>query len=90
MRPVQERDADRAAAGAENVVRKSRTVVDDPILQGLFDTDNDWHRSRSLITYARDIAVPIHITGAYQDSRPAPAARPTGTRRSRASRSDSS
>src|SRR2546423_599508 len=57
---------------ALNTAGKSRTVTNDPLLQGLSDTDNDWYRSRSLITYVDKIKVPIHITGAYQDEQPGP------------------
>lgn len=58
---------------AQNVAGHRRTVTNDPILQGLAsDTDNDWYRSRSPITYAGRINVPIHITGAYQDEQTGP------------------
>ena len=58
---------------AQNVASHRRNLADDPILQGLAaDTDNDWYRSRSLITYADRIRVPIHITGAYQDEQTGP------------------
>lgn len=62
----------RQARCAENVAGKSRTVLNDPLLQGLQDTDNDWYRARSLITYASRIDVPIHITGAHQDEQTGP------------------
>ncbi|HEY8393389.1 MAG TPA: CocE/NonD family hydrolase [Thermaerobacter sp.] len=58
---------------ARNVATHRRTITNDPILEGLIsDTDNDWYRSRSLITYADKINVPIHITGAYQDEQTGP------------------
>ncbi|HVM19455.1 MAG TPA: CocE/NonD family hydrolase C-terminal non-catalytic domain-containing protein, partial [Egibacteraceae bacterium] len=57
---------------AENQVFKSRTATNDPLVQGLADTDNDWYRSRSLITHIERIQVPIHITGAYQDEQTGP------------------
>ena len=57
---------------AANLATHSRTVLNDPILQGLQDTDNTWMQARSLITYAERIAVPIHITGAYQDEQTGP------------------
>jgi putative CocE/NonD family hydrolase len=58
---------------AQNSATQTRTVVDDPVVQGVAsDTDNDWYRVRSLANYARDIAVPIHITGAYQDEQTGP------------------
>lgn len=55
-----------------NQADKRRTILDDPIVQGLNDTDNEWFRTRSLITYADRINVPIHITGAYQDEQTGP------------------
>ncbi|TMK83967.1 MAG: CocE/NonD family hydrolase, partial [Actinobacteria bacterium] len=52
----------------KNLATHSRTIGQDPIVQGATgQTDNDWYRSRSLITYVKDIKVPIIITGAYQD-----------------------
>jgi uncharacterized protein len=64
--------ANRQLRCALNVAGKSRTVTNDPLLQGLSDTDNDWYRARSLITYVDDINVPMHITGAYQDEQTGP------------------
>lgn len=55
-----------------NVPTKSRTVLNDPIVQGLSDTDNSWFQARSLINYAKRIEVPIHISGAYQDEQTGP------------------
>ena len=55
-----------------NAPTKSRTVLNDPIVQGLSDTDNTWFQVRSLITYAERIEVPIHISGAYQDEQTGP------------------
>jgi hypothetical protein len=57
---------------AANLAGKTRTVLNDPLLQGLQDTDDEWYRSRSLITYAERIAVPIHVTGAHQDEQTGP------------------
>ncbi|MDQ3982533.1 MAG: CocE/NonD family hydrolase [Actinomycetota bacterium] len=57
---------------AANLATHSRTVLNDPILQGLQDTDNTWMQVRSLINYAERIEVPIHITGAYQDEQTGP------------------
>jgi putative CocE/NonD family hydrolase len=57
---------------ARSVPSKSRTVLNDPILQGLQDTDTTWMQVRSLITYAERINVPIHISGAYQDEQTGP------------------
>jgi len=63
---------DRQVRCAESVAGKSRTVLNDPLLQGLADTDNDWYRSKSLITYAHLINVPLHISGAHQDEQTGP------------------
>jgi uncharacterized protein len=57
---------------ALNTAGKSRTVTNDAVLQGLADTDNDWYRARSLITYVDKIKVPVHIVGAYQDEQSGP------------------
>lgn len=57
---------------AENLSTHRRTVLNDPILQGIADTDNSWFQARSLITYAERIEVPIHIAGAYQDEQTGP------------------
>lgn len=63
---------DRQQRCADSIAGKSRTVLNDPLLQGLQDTDNDWYRARSLITYASRIDVPIHVTGAHQDEQTGP------------------
>ncbi len=55
-----------------SVPTKSRTVLSDPILQGIQDTDSTWMQVRSLINYAERIDVPIHISGAYQDEQTGP------------------
>ncbi|MEO7803711.1 MAG: CocE/NonD family hydrolase [Actinomycetota bacterium] len=57
---------------ARNIATHRRTVVNDPGVQGINDTDNDWWRSRALTTYAPLINRPIHITGAYQDEQTGP------------------
>ena len=62
----------RRARCAGNQATKSRAVLNDPIVQGLSDTDNDWFRSRSLVTYVDRIDVPIHVTGAFQDEQTGP------------------
>ena len=56
----------------EAATTKSRTILNDPNVQGSQDTDNSWFQSRSLITYAERIEVPIHISGAYQDEQTGP------------------
>jgi uncharacterized protein len=52
---------------AANQAGRSRTVLEDPLIQGLDDTDSEWYRTRSLVTYVERIQVPVHITAAYQD-----------------------
>ena len=56
----------------DNLTTQNRTVLNDPIVQGLSDTDNTWFQARSLINYAERINVPIHISGAYQDEQTGP------------------
>ncbi len=63
---------DRRIRCANNQLTKRRTVLDDPLVQGLGDTDSEWFRSRSLITDVERINVPTHITGAYQDEQTGP------------------
>jgi len=57
----------------KNITTHRRTIANDPEVQGATAmTDDDWYRSRSLITYAKDIKVPIIITGSYQDEQTGP------------------
>jgi putative CocE/NonD family hydrolase len=63
---------DRQETCAANAATQTRTVVNDPIVNGTADTDNAWWQSKSLIGLADDIAVPTHITGAYQDEQTGP------------------
>jgi uncharacterized protein len=73
VRPEEEDDVEgrRLECGA-NALGKSRTVVNDPLVQGIQETDSEWYRSRSLTTYAERIRVPLHITGAHQDEQTGP------------------
>ena len=57
---------------ARNVATHTRTVLNDPIVQGVTDTDNGWWQVRALMNYAHLIDVPIHIGGAYQDEQTGP------------------
>jgi len=57
---------------AENMSTRSRTVLNDPVVQGTTDTDNGWWQVRALMNYAERIEVPIHIAGAYQDEQTGP------------------
>jgi hypothetical protein len=56
----------------QNLASHRRTVLNDPIVQGISDVDGDWWRIKSLATYADRIEVPIHIAGAYQDEQTGP------------------
>jgi predicted acyl esterase len=56
-----------SAQCAANQAGRSRTVLEDPLLHGLDDTDSEWYRARSLVTYVERIQVPVHVTAAYQD-----------------------
>ena len=67
----------RLRSARNNTLTKRRTIFDDPLLQGLNDTDSEWFRARSLITYVEQINVPMHITGAYQDEQTGPRGPPT-------------
>ncbi|MGH7859746.1 MAG: CocE/NonD family hydrolase, partial [Candidatus Binatia bacterium] len=55
-----------------NQAKRSREVLNDPILQGASDTDTTWFQSRSLVSYVDRIKAPIHITTAYQDEQTGP------------------
>ena len=55
-----------------NQAKKSRTVVGDPIVNGVQDTDSEWMRSRSLYPSVGRIEVPVHVTTAYQDEQTGP------------------
>jgi uncharacterized protein len=73
FRPESDDDVEnRRLRCANNQLTKRRTVLDDPLVQGLNDTDSEWYRSRSLITYVRQVNVPTHVTGAYQDEQTGP------------------
>jgi uncharacterized protein len=64
--------ADTSAQCAANQAHRSRTVLEDPLIQGLDDTDSEWYHARSLNTYVERIDVPVHITSAYQDEQTGP------------------
>jgi putative CocE/NonD family hydrolase len=65
-------DPDRQETCATNAATQTRTVVNDPIVNGTSDVDGPWYQARSLITYAHLIDEPIHIAGAYQDEQTGP------------------
>jgi uncharacterized protein len=52
---------------ARNQAGRSRTVLEDPLIHGLDDSDSEWYRSRSLVNRVERIQVPVHVTAAYQD-----------------------
>jgi putative CocE/NonD family hydrolase len=56
-----------SAQCAANQAGRSRTITEDPLIHGLDDTDSEWYRTRSLVSYVERIEVPVHITAAYQD-----------------------
>ncbi len=64
--------ADTSAECGVNQASKSRATLDDPLLQGLSDTDSEWYRVRSLVTWINRIDVPVHVTTAYQDEQTGP------------------
>jgi putative CocE/NonD family hydrolase len=73
LRPENDDDvANRRVRCANNQLTKRRAVVDDPLVQGLGDTDSEWFRARSLVTWVDKVNVPTHITGAYQDEQTGP------------------
>ncbi|HWH43865.1 MAG TPA: CocE/NonD family hydrolase [Thermoleophilaceae bacterium] len=57
---------------AANQAGRSRTVLDEPLVQGTDDTDTEWMRARSLVNFVDRIEVPVHITAAYQDEQTGP------------------
>ena len=72
-REEEEDDVDgRQQKCAETAATKRRTVLQDPIVNGVSDTDGPWWQARSLIYKAHLINVPTHITGAYQDEQTGP------------------
>ncbi|HVL33776.1 MAG TPA: CocE/NonD family hydrolase [Actinomycetota bacterium] len=72
FRPIFDGYEHQAAECGGNVPTKSRSVINDAIVQGASDTDTDWFRARSLINHIEKIRVPVHITGAYQDEQTGP------------------
>jgi predicted acyl esterase len=55
-----------------NQLARSRTVLQDPILNGLQDWDGEWYRARSVVYKAQDIEVPTQILLGYQDEQTGP------------------
>jgi uncharacterized protein len=55
-----------------NQAARSRTIAEDPILNGLQDWDGPWYQTRSIVPRADRITVPTHVTSAYQDEQTGP------------------
>ncbi|MBI4729323.1 MAG: CocE/NonD family hydrolase [Acidobacteria bacterium] len=72
VRPARDGYPGQTAECIEAASTKSRTVLNDAIVQGLSDTDNGWYQVRSLINHVKTIKVPVHIVGAYQDEQTGP------------------
>lgn len=57
---------------AQAASTKRRTVLQDPIVNGVNDLDGPWWHVRALLSYVHKIDVPIHIAGTYQDEQTGP------------------
>lgn len=55
-----------------NQAARSRTVLQDPVLNGMQDWDGEWYRSRSVIDQVHNIEVPTQVLLAYQDEQTGP------------------
>ena len=55
-----------------NIATHRRAIQDDPVVNGINDTDGPWWASHSNYSLAHLINVPIHITGAFQDEQTGP------------------
>ncbi len=55
-----------------NQASRSRTVLQDPILNGLQDWDGEWYRARSAVFKVHNIDVPTQMLLAYQDEQTGP------------------
>jgi predicted acyl esterase len=56
---------------AQNVVTRTRTT-EDPLIEGLTETDTPWMQERSVVNYLHAVRAPTHITTAYQDEQTGP------------------
>ena len=61
-----------AAQCAANTATHRRNVFDDAVAHGPTLTDNEWFRSRSLITQAGKLTKPFMVTGQFQDEQTGP------------------
>lgn len=57
---------------ARNIALQTRTVTNDPVVNGLAEFDGAWWQNHSLINYASSVNKPIHIAGAWQDEQTGP------------------
>jgi predicted acyl esterase len=57
---------------AQNQAARSRTVTDEPLIQGLTDTDKPWYQERSVVNYLYNVKAPTQIVTAYQDEQTGP------------------
>jgi VCBS repeat-containing protein len=55
-----------------NQAERSRTVVDEPLIQGLTDTDSPWFQERSVVYFLQHVTAPTQIVTAYQDEQTGP------------------
>ncbi|MGH7805456.1 MAG: CocE/NonD family hydrolase, partial [Candidatus Binatia bacterium] len=56
----------------QNQAARSRTILGEPIVNGLQDWDGPWYQARSVVYKADAIQVPTHVTSAYQDEQTGP------------------
>jgi predicted acyl esterase len=57
---------------AQNQAARSRTVQDDPLIQGTSETDTPWFQERSVVNYLHAVRAPTQIVTAYQDEQTGP------------------
>jgi predicted acyl esterase len=55
-----------------NQAARSRTATDEPLVQGLSDTDSDWYRERSVVNFLQHVKAPTQVVTAYQDEQTGP------------------
>ena len=68
-----------SAQCAANQAGRSRTVLEDPLIHGLDDTDSEWYRTRSLVNSSSASRCRSTSRPPTRTSRPAAAARPTSS-----------
>jgi predicted acyl esterase len=55
-----------------NQAERSRTVEDEPLIQGLSDVDGPWFQERSVVNFLKNVKAPTQIVTAYQDEQTGP------------------